>query len=144
MNITTCNFNNNNGLEGGLFYVNGNSPIYVYNSSFYNNFALVAPISYTSSQGSVHFIGSNFTFNHAVSVGLFETIDSNVESSIEHCEVYNNEMVTVASLIVELEDRTQCKNLCFASDSYFDHLNANRDLLDFVVSWISISRLHTH
>ena len=133
VNITNCNFNNNNGMIGGLFYVNGKSPIYVYDSTFFNNFAISAPISYTTNQGSIHYVDCNFTYNHALSVGLFDIIDSTFESTLEHSEITDNQIIDKSVTISELEDRTHCVHLCFASDSYFTYLNENRNLLDVVV-----------
>jgi len=138
VDISNWKFNNNNGLQGGLFYINGNSPVYVTNSSFFNNFALVAPISYTTNQGSIHFIDWDFIFNHALSVGLFELIDSIVESSIEHWNIHQNQLVDKATIIAELDDRSHCRNLCFASESYYLHLSNHRNLLDFVVKLESL------
>ena len=138
IDIYNWKFNNNNGLQGGLFYINGNSPVYVTNSSFFNNFAVVASISYTTNQGSIHFIGWDFIFNHALSVGLFELIDSIVESSIEHWNIHQNQLVDKATIIAELDDRSHCRNLCFASESYYLHLSNNRNLLDFVVKLESL------
>lgn len=133
INISDWSFNNNNGLHGGLFFVSGNSPIYVTNSSFFKNFALTATISFTTKQGNVHFINCNFTFNHALSIGLFETIDSSVASSIEHWDIHHNEIVQKSIILTELDDRTHCLNLWFASDSYYENLKNNRNLIDFLV-----------
>jgi hypothetical protein len=145
VNITDWKFNNNNGMIGGLFYVNGNSPIYVYNSSFFSNFAISAPISYITNQGSIHFISWNFTLNRALSVGLFENIDSIVASSLQHCNFYENEIVAAAVITEEIDDRTHWINLWFAAESYFDYLNATRSILDIVVSYQTlIYRLLMH
>ena len=145
VNITDWKFNNNNGMIGGLFYVNGNSPIYIYDSSFFSNFAISAPISYITNQGSAHFISWDFTLNKALSVGLFENIDSIVATSLEHCNFYENEIVAASVITEELDDRTHWVNLWFAADSYFDYLDATRSILDIVVSFQTlIYRSPTH
>ena len=93
-------------MTGGILYVDGQSTINVNNSTFYNNFAVSASISYVSNEGSIHFSKCIFNYNHAVSVGLIDIIGSAVESSIESSSIYSNEIVSAADVIKELDDRT--------------------------------------
>ena len=132
--IENCNFNNNNGMTGGIFYVAGSSTINVSNSSFYNNFALTAAISHVSNGGSIHYSNWIFNYNHAMSVGLIDIIESEVESSIESSSIYSIELASAADIINELNDRTICRYLWFAANSYINYLNNNRNLLNFTVS----------
>ena len=132
--IDNCNFNNNNGMTGGIFYVAGSSTINVNNSSFYNNFALTAAISHVSNGGSIHYSNWIFNYNHAMSVGLIDIIESEVESSIESSSIYSIELASAADIINELNDRTICRYLWFAANSYINYLNNNRNLLNFTVS----------
>jgi hypothetical protein len=44
--------------------------------------------------------------NRALSVGLFENIDSIVATSLEHCNFYENEIVAASVITEELDDRT--------------------------------------
>ena len=134
VNITNCNFNNNNGMTGGILYVDGQSTINVYNSTFYNNFAVSASISYVSNEGNIHFSKCIFNYNHAVSVGLIDIIGSAVESSIESSSIYSNEIVSAADVIKELDDRTHWRYLWFAADTYVTYLNNNRNQLSLAVS----------
>jgi uncharacterized protein YjbI with pentapeptide repeats len=52
-NFRQCNFNNNNGILGGLFYVNRLSYIQVQNSTLFSNFAVVASLAYVANQGQI-------------------------------------------------------------------------------------------
>ena len=132
--IENCNFNNNNGMTGGIFYVAGSSTINVNNSTFYNNFAVTAAISYATDDGSIVYSNWIFNYNHAVSIGLIEVIGSVVENSIQSSGIYSNEIVSAADIIKELEDRTHWRYLWFAADTYINYLNDNRNLLDLSVS----------
>ena len=132
-NITNCNFNNNNGMTGGILYVDGHSTINVSNSTFYNNFAVSASISYVSNEGSIYFSKCIFNYNHAVSVGLIDIIGSSIESSIESSSIYSNEIVSAADVIKELDDRTHWRYLWFAADTYMTYLNNNRNQLSLTV-----------
>ena len=132
--IENCNFNNNNGMTGGIFYVAGSSTINVNNSTFYNNFAVSAAISYATDDGSIVYSNWIFNYNHAVSIGLIEVIGSVVENSIQSSGIYSNEIVSAVDIIKELEDRTHWRYLWFAADTYINYLNDNRNLLDLSVS----------
>ena len=136
VNISNCNFNNNNGMTGGILYVDGESTINVSNSTFFNNFALTAAISYATNEGSINYINWIFNYNHAVSVGLIDVIGSVIENSIKSSNIYSNEILSVADIIKELEDRTHWRYLWFAADTYIDYLNNNRNLLDLHVSFV--------
>ena len=132
--IENCNFNNNNGMTGGIFYVAGSSTVNVNNSTFYNNFAVTAAISYATNEGSIIYSNWIFNYNHAVSIGLIEVIGSVVDNSIQSSSIYSNEIVSAADIIKELEDRTHWRYLWFAADTYINYLNDNRNLLDLSVS----------
>lgn len=50
-----CNFNHNNGVLGGLFYVERSSVINVTNSHIYGNFAVNSAVAYIENSGSINF-----------------------------------------------------------------------------------------
>jgi hypothetical protein len=134
VHIKNCKFNNNNGVIGGIFYISGKSTIVVEDSTFFGNFALTASIGYVTSQGSVTLTGCNIRFNHAISVGLLELIDSSIASSIIHSAIEENDIVSSATINTELDDISLWVNLWFASDQYLEHLDNNRELLDLIVT----------
>ena len=136
-NITNCNFNNNNGMTGGILYVNGQSTINVNNSTFYNNFAVSASISYVLNQGSTNYLSWVFNYNHAISIGLFSVIESQIENSIQQSSIYLIDIVDVTDIINELEDQTEWRYLWFAANTYINYLNNNRNVLSLSVNFKS-------
>lgn len=128
-----CNFNNNNGLAGGLFYVDRRSQIRVSNSKIFSNFAITASIAYVSTQGSIVIDKCDIFSNKAISIGAIEIVDSGVSSIIQGSSLYMNELITKAVTIKELSDPEVCINLCTSSIGYQNYLNKNRNVLDDVV-----------
>ena len=51
--FNSCNFVNNNGINGGLFYVAANSAIYLTNCVLFSNFAINAAVAYIENLGSI-------------------------------------------------------------------------------------------
>ena len=137
-NISNCNFNNNNAILGGLFYVARRSVINVNNSTLFSNFAVIASIAYVSNQGKINIDTWEVFRNKAVSVGAIEIFDSNVDSYIINSTFYSNSIITKEITIKELDDPSIWVNLCFASDGYLSYLSLNRTVLDEVVG-VSLS-----
>lgn len=52
-NFTNCNLVNNNGVNGGLFYVGANSIVYLTNCELFSNFAINAAVAYIENLGSI-------------------------------------------------------------------------------------------
>ena len=52
--VINCDFDHNNGVTGGLFYVYTQSVIDVTNSTMFGNFAVSASIAYVNSDGKSH------------------------------------------------------------------------------------------
>jgi hypothetical protein len=101
-----CNFNNNNGIIGGVFYVARNSYVEVQNSTLFSNYAVVASLGYISNQGRIIIDSSDISFNKAISIGILEIVDSTVTSTFTNNTVYSNTLVTKEVTIKELDDPT--------------------------------------
>ena len=106
-----CNFNNNNGIQGGLFYVSRRSSITVINSSIFNNFSVLAPVAYIGSNGSIKIYNCDLSRNIAVTVGLIETVDTIEESLISNSTIISNSLVDKSIILEELDDSSICINL---------------------------------
>ena len=102
--FSNCNFNNNNAILGGLFYVARRSEININNSTLFSNFAIIASIAYVSNQGRINIDTCEFFNNKAVSVGAIEIFDSNVDSYIINSTFYSNSIITKEITIKELDD----------------------------------------
>ena len=139
VNILNCRFNNNNGIIGGIFYINGNSVIEVHDSQFYSNFAVEASIAYISNQGAIKFYDCKIIRNYAISVGIIEVVDTIVDNSVIHTEISENEIIDSSITQAEILDPTNCANLWFASDNYISYLGSNLNLLNLVVTHALIS-----
>jgi predicted outer membrane repeat protein len=137
--ISNCKFNNNDGINGGIFYINGDSSIEVKNSTFYNNFAVSSSIAYITHQGRIFISNSTIRFNHAISVGIIEIEDSTTASTIESSSIKENEIIDSSKIGTELDDITLWDTLWFASESYITYLSENRNIYDIVVTYSLIS-----
>lgn len=104
--FNSCNFNNNNGINGGVFYVTDKSRINVYNSIVFNNFAVKASIAYVENQGVINIINSTITKNSAYTITLIELVDT-IESSIfSNTVIEENTVISRDKLIQDLDDST--------------------------------------
>jgi hypothetical protein len=101
-----CNFNNNNGIIGGVFYVARNSYIEVLNSTLFSNYAVVASLAYISNQGRITIDSSDISFNKAISIGILEIVDSISVSMFTNNTVYSNTLISKEVTIKELDDPT--------------------------------------
>ena len=86
------NFLNNNGIEGGLFYVEKGSTINVTNSYLFGNFAVDSPIAYIENSGSINFDNWDMSYNIAYTVGLIKIVDSTSLTSITNTLIYSNSL----------------------------------------------------
>lgn len=101
-----CNFNNNNGIKGGLFYVSRRSSIQVSNSILFSNFAVNSAIAYIENSGSISIDNCDISFNQVITVGLMEIVDSVIPSSISKSQIYSNMLVSKNVTIKEIDDPT--------------------------------------
>ena len=109
--FNNCNFNNNNGRFGGLFYVVGNSGITVTNSNMVNNFAILASLIYVSNRGMFNFSSCNISYNKALTTVIIQIIDSQNESIFNSNTVFGNKILSREDVIYELSDPTICTEL---------------------------------
>ena len=123
-------FNKNTGLQGGVFYIDGFSELDVHNSGFSNNFAVASSIAYAQNQGIISFETCNFSRNKVLTIGILEVFDSTSISSFTNSTFDEVQFATKEEIINELNDKTNCQYLWFASNSYIEYLNNNHELLD--------------
>lgn len=102
--FTDCNFNNNNGILGGLFYVSRISYIEVINSNIFSNFAVTASMAYVGNQGKIIIDSCDISRNQVISVGLLEIVDSIAENEFSNNNVYSNEIILATTTIRELDN----------------------------------------
>jgi hypothetical protein len=132
--FTNCNFNNNNGINGGVFYVEDQSVINVINSVIYNNFAVKASIAYVGRQGSMIITGWTITKNNAYTITLIELVDTTESSIFSNTIIDDNSVISKEEVIDDIDDQTIWFQLWFASAGYFAYLSKHRSLLDDIVS----------
>ena len=125
-----CNFNHNNGVRGGLFYVERSSIVNVRNSSMYGNFAINSPIAYVENSGSINFDFWEISYSVSYTIGMLQIIDSINLSTITNSVIYSNSFVSKDILIQDIQDTTIWIILWFASDSYSTYLSQNMQLFD--------------
>ena len=80
--VSNWSFSNNNWVQGGILYCNGNSAITISNSTFFNNYAISSAISYGVEQATINFKNWIFNYNHANNNLLFEITGTNIENII--------------------------------------------------------------
>ena len=128
------NFLNNNGIEGGLFYVEKGSTINVTNSYLFGNFAVDSPIAYIENSGSINFDYWDISNNIAYTVGLIKIVDSTSLTSITNTLIYSNSLTNSNLLIKDINDSAIWIILWFASDGFVEYLKNNISILNKQVS----------
>ena len=128
------NFNQNNGVNGGLFYVERSSILNVRNSSLYGNFAINSPIAYVENSGSINFDFWEISYSISYTIGVLRIIDSSNPSTITNSVIYSNSFITKDILIRDIQDTTLWIILWFASDGFSTYLSQNSQLFDQLVS----------
>ena len=124
------NFNHNNGIRGGLFYVERSSILNVRNSSMYGNFAINSPIAYVENSGSINFDFWEISYSVSYTIGMLQIIDSTNPSTITNSVVYSNSFATKDVLVKDIEDLSIWVVLWFASGLYSKYLSQNMQLFD--------------
>ena len=128
------NFNHNNGVLGGLFYVERSSIINVTNSHIYGNFAVNSPVAYIENSGSINFDNWEISSSISLTVGMLQITDSINLSTITNSVMYSNTFTSKDILVKDINDTTICVILWFASDGFVSYLSENMQLLDQQVS----------
>ena len=128
------NFLNNNGIEGGLFYVEKGSTINVTNSYLFGNFAVDSPIAYIENSGSINFDNWDMSYNIAYTVGLMKIVDSTSLTSITNTLIYSNSLTNSNILKKDINDSSIWIILWFASDGFVEYLKNNISILNKQVS----------
>jgi hypothetical protein len=104
--FTSCNFNNNNGINGGVFYVEDQSVINVIDSIIYNNFAVKASMAYVGRQGMITFTGCTITKNNAYTITLIELVDTTESSIFSNTIIDDNSVITREEVLEDIDDQS--------------------------------------
>jgi hypothetical protein len=125
--------NRNTGLYGGVLSIDGNSHIDVINWNFTGNFAVTSSIANIKNEGNIIFKDWEFFANTAISIGIMEIFNSITTSSFENISILDTEYMSKEAVIIELENKSRCLKLWFASDDYIEHLLDRKELLGITV-----------
>jgi hypothetical protein len=101
-----CNFNNNNGINGGVFYVTDKSTINVHNSMIFDNFAVKASVAYVGNQGRINITDSKISHNDAYTITLIELVDTTESSIFSNTIISENSVITREQIIEDIDDVT--------------------------------------
>ena len=129
-NFTNCNFNNNNGVNGGLFYVSSSSTVYLLNWLLFSNFAVNAAVAYVENLGNININNWDISFNIALLTGIIQVVDTTVPISILSSKIYSNRIVTYNTTVTEIENPNIWINLWFASNGFINFLLENKNVLE--------------
>jgi hypothetical protein len=104
--FTNCNFNNNNGINGGVFYVTDQSVINVINSTIFNNFAVKASMAYVGRQGSMNIANCTIYKNNAYTITLIEVVDTTETTIFSNTTIDDNNVISKEEVIDDIDDDT--------------------------------------
>ena len=128
--FTNCNFNNNNGINGGLFYITTRSTIYLYNCLLFSNFAVNAAVAYVENLGTLSIDNWTISYNMAILTGVIQVVDTADPTIISNTQIYKNTIVTYNTTATEVDNPNIWINLCFASDGYTTYLKNNKKIMN--------------
>ena len=128
--FTNCNFNNNNGVNGGLFYITTRSTIYLSNCLLFSNFAVNAAVAYVENLGTLSIDNWTISYNMAILTGIIQVVDTADPTSISNTQIYKNTIVTYNTTATEVDNPNIWINLCFASDGYISYLKGNKGVMN--------------
>jgi hypothetical protein len=132
-----CNFNNNNGNWGGVFYVSAESYIKVVDSTLFGNFAILSSIAYIANEGKIIIDNWIVSQNKAISIVLIEIFDSTRESIFKNNSVSINALADKAITLNAIDDPSRCVNLWFASSGYLSFISTNRGDINDRVTYLT-------
>ena len=127
--FNSCNFVNNNGVNGGLFYVAANSAMYLTNCVLFSNFAINAAVAYIENLGSLSVDNWDISYNMAMQAGLIQIVGTISPTIISNSKVYSNIVVLYDTTIADIDNSNVWINLCFASDGYVNFLSTHRSIM---------------
>ena len=127
--FNSCNFVNNNGINGGLFYVAANSAIYLTNCVLFSNFAINAAVAYIENLGSISINSWDISYNMAMQAGLIQIVGTINPTIIANSKIYSNIIVSYDTTIADIDNSNVWINLCFASDGYTNFLLTHKSIM---------------
>ena len=127
--FSSCNFVNNNGVNGGLFYVAANSFVSLTNCLLFSNFAINGAIAYIENLGNMVIDGWDISYNMAMQVELIQIVGTVNPTIIVNSKIYSNMVVLYDTTITDIDNSNVWIYLCFASNGYVNFLSTHRSLM---------------
>ena len=121
--ITNSTFYNNTSLQGGVFNVDSESVIKIYNWEISYNFGVVSGVIHADNNGYYEIYGSHIHHNYAVSSSVSQIYDVATVPIIDSCTLNDNYVLSSASLLLELKG--SCNLLWFLKTAFKNYLLAN-------------------
>ena len=105
MIIQSTTFQNNTSLQGGVFNIESESVVKVYDSLITQNFAVEGGVVKAHNGGYFEFVNTTITRNYALSITIGEILDTASPSVIAGCSIYNNYILTKQQVLSEINSR---------------------------------------
>ena len=102
VNITNSTFTSNHALTGGVFNVENESVIKLYDCLINSNFAVTSGVFHATNFGYYEVYDSIITQNYAISSSVSQIFDSATSSVIDNTSIYFNEGLTITELENEM------------------------------------------
>jgi hypothetical protein len=133
-------FENNTAVNGGVFNIESQSILQLYNWTIINNFAITGGVIYASQNGYFEIYSSNLNNNLAYSSSLFELFYTMENSVISNCTIYSNTVIKKEKLLTELYEN--CINLWHLKEDYKSYLKSNIILINFQPTEYSLTSIY--
>ena len=137
--FNNCNFNNNNGVNGGLFYIASQSSISLSNWLLFSNFAINAAVAYIENLGSMYINNWDISFNMAMFAGIIGILDSVTPTTLTNSKIYSNTVVSYSTMIADIDNSNVCIHLWFASKGYINYLLEDKSVMNRIVYLYSVN-----
>ena len=118
--IMRSNFTANASVQGGVFYVESDSVIQIFDSQIFNNFGVTSGVIQAKDNGYYEIYNTKIFNNYAVSSSVSQIFDSVGTSIISNSTIYSNKVLN--SLEVSSELTSACNYLCFFSENFRQYL----------------------
>lgn len=100
--VTNSTFYNNTSLKGGVFIVDSESVIKVYNCDISYNFGVVSGVIHADNNGYYEIYGSHVHHNYAISSSVSQIFDVATIPVIDSSTFNDNYVLSSAALLTEL------------------------------------------
>ena len=126
--IRKSNFTENASIQGGIFYVERESVIEVYDSIIHSNFAVISGVIQASNNGYFKFFNTTVNNNYAISSSVSQIFDVAESSVISNSNITSN--IVLNSSVVSDEINLDWDFLWFLPTNFKQYLLDNRRVYD--------------